>query len=438
MAVAESASVTSASSTPTFLPWSSLLCQCLQPDRASQMTAEQLYHEHGAAPIGPAQRCSWFTQNKRVLESRLVKEHVQKEARKAKEKAKVEREEARLIKKAEGFTCRRCKAKFESNTKLHEHVRTRHAKKSKAEPAAATKSKTAGEISEPSNTSPASSVIAPSASMKLTPEESPAPHTSFELVSSPSTTLEASVPVTPLTSPKMYWAAIAAKKPLVPRPSRLPVSVRVALPTPPSTPVLEHHITASKHQKPYLTMDELFRMFAGKPRPFGLQQRQINSCSPRTFGNSHPTSYQARITAYFKPLDQSELSNGRKPRETRSKACRAVHAPEQYSARLLDRPQTKSFKSEVFRAVYAPDQQSARVIALPGSATSAPRFSNVSWPSHGCRHCQRHSATYWPSNRPVSSATRAGIHGDTSFDAPASLPTLPPCFGGVIFGGALI
>ena len=60
------------------------------------------------------------------------------------------------------------------------------------------------------------------------------------------------------------------------RPSRIPVrvaSLSYSLPpSPPSTP--PPHITAPK-QKPYLTVDDLHKMFAGKPRPSGLQQHQV-------------------------------------------------------------------------------------------------------------------------------------------------------------------
>ena len=55
---------------------------------------------------------------------------------KEQQKVDKEAEEARLAAeaekaKAEGFPCRRCPAKYPSNTKLHEHVRNHHAKKLK-------------------------------------------------------------------------------------------------------------------------------------------------------------------------------------------------------------------------------------------------------------------------------------------------------------------
>ena len=42
-------------------------------------------------------------------------------------------EKIRIIKKiVETFSCRRCSAKFVNNTKLHQHIRDHHVKKSKA------------------------------------------------------------------------------------------------------------------------------------------------------------------------------------------------------------------------------------------------------------------------------------------------------------------
>ena len=67
----------------------------------------------------------------------MVKQYEQQEGRQLKQSARQQRaieEAACLVKKqAEGYTCRRCKGKFESNTKLHEHVRTKHAKRPKGE-----------------------------------------------------------------------------------------------------------------------------------------------------------------------------------------------------------------------------------------------------------------------------------------------------------------
>ena len=56
---------------------------------------------------------------------------------KIKQKAKKllkQQKKTRLIKKRiEKYTCKRCKIKFDNNIKFHEHIRIRHAKKSKSQ-----------------------------------------------------------------------------------------------------------------------------------------------------------------------------------------------------------------------------------------------------------------------------------------------------------------
>ena len=57
--------------------------------------------------------------------------------------------------------------------------------------------------------------------------------------------------------------------------------------------------------KPYLTIDDLVRMFAGKPRPFGLPKHQTHRPSPQSPGprqsRAPSAPYQSRITSYFLP-----------------------------------------------------------------------------------------------------------------------------------------
>lgn len=60
---------------------------------------------------------------------------LQKEAHETKARL---REEKAMIKAAEDFQCRRCSAKFPSNTELHEHEREHHAKESAASESAST------------------------------------------------------------------------------------------------------------------------------------------------------------------------------------------------------------------------------------------------------------------------------------------------------------
>ena len=124
-----SASSETTSQTISFLSWSSLLCNHVQED--SLTSSKELYQLH-QKKIEEV-KCSWFIQTRKTQESRLVKEHTQRERTLTKQKAKIKKE-ARIVKKhAEEYACRRCRcSKFDSNIKLHQHIRERHAKKSKS------------------------------------------------------------------------------------------------------------------------------------------------------------------------------------------------------------------------------------------------------------------------------------------------------------------
>ena len=133
----------------------------------------------------------------------------------------------------------------------------------------------------------------------------------------------------------------------------------------------------------YLTVDDLFRMFAGKPKPFGLQPSQNKPLSPRNFGKCSPRSsgpIQTRITSYFNAAAS---------------------------------PASKSPKFEAFGPAHArgnlPRQFSVSPSASPTSFPS--RFSKVSHPPPVCRHCQGRSATRRASNWPMPSAPRVGNNG---------------------------
>ena len=181
-------------------------------------------------------------------------------------------EKARIAKeKTEAFACRRYPEKFANNTKLHEHVRTKHAKK-------------------PSITTPST----PPASSPSTP-----------------ITSHATIPTTPRIP--ISWAEIASRpKSSAATPSRLPRPT--ALPTPPPSPhlppILLHQKPANSITKrpsitrfiqtPYLTVEDLYNRFHDKPRPSSLTTIQ-NSLPPASTTGQHMRSHQMRITSYFKP-----------------------------------------------------------------------------------------------------------------------------------------
>ena len=234
MATVTAASESAIPTATSILPWSSLLCNHVQegPETSNLQILYNAHHQ--SSSNSTVQRCSWFVQAKKAQETRLLKEHVKQENELAKQQRK-EEEEARITKKrAEGFTCRRCSVKFDSNTKLHEHIRTRHAKKPKRQSVQSTQ---------------------------------PVSH---KHISSPSTTTSVALTTSPPTSPKLIVKLPATPlfiRSTTPRPSRIP--------------------------KLHLIMNDLFRIFAGKPKPLSLQQRQNKSLS------RYSNSCQTRITSYF-------------------------------------------------------------------------------------------------------------------------------------------
>lgn len=188
-------------------------------------------------------------------QARLAAERQQ--ALRAEEARKEHAQQAEAKALAEAFACRRCPAKFPSNTKLHEHIRNHHTKK-------------------------------PSAAAPIPPV-------------TPS--------VTPVTSPKLSWAAIAFI-PATLKPSRLPIPISkapagptlasCAPPTPPQTPLLQQRPVLQPPAKAHLTIHDLFAMFDGKPPRKSMNTIQISPPSP--------SSRQTRITAYFKPATPKLLS----------------------------------------------------------------------------------------------------------------------------------
>ena len=186
-------------------------------------------------------------------------------------------------------------------------------------------------------------------------------------------------PDTPPATPgsQKSWYSMTSQPVPAPTHSGLPIATYKISPKPvesavancsltlPSTP---SHTPVPKHQefhlqKSYLTMDELYRMFAGKPRPFGLQQHQIRCRSPQGFGFRQPgrpcstpskkpyltienlsemfdgkprkkslfqgqnhvpsrgfSSGQSRITAYFKPASNQKPSVSQDSKSSKPKS----------------------------------------------------------------------------------------------------------------------
>ena len=246
-------------------------------------------------------------------------------------------EQARIAKeRAEPFTCRRCPARFPSNIKLHQHVQDHHQKptKSACEIAKPTPSELAKIIPSETATSP-STPKAESVKITTTAEPTPKavatmptpsatpPSTSEPAVMlTPPSILQESIsdhslPLTPPATPiststatprkQISWAEIASRPVIAPKPSRLPVPTpkrrpniaEIAPVTCPPTPLATPSYTPDpKHQKPYLTIEDLFEMFDGKPKRMDL----LHTKNQNKKGPSSPKiSCQAKITSYFRP-----------------------------------------------------------------------------------------------------------------------------------------
>ncbi|KAG7001421.1 hypothetical protein G7Y79_00032g067740 [Physcia stellaris] len=380
-------------SPPAFLPWSPLLCTCISVNdiSANESITQDLrclYEQHQQGQT--SQKCSWFVQAKRAQESYLLRKHESEVKSKLKQEAKElakQKEEARIAqKRAEGYTCRRCKhsAKFDSNTKLHEHIRTRHAKKPKP-----------AQQSVEHVASPPTPLVSPPRSVTSSPPSSPPTSPKVLPLSMPAPEIvrERSESVSPdpssVATPRkpISWAEIASR-PVAPKSSRLPIATPKSVckslenasiacpPTPPRTPT---------PSRPYLTVDDLSRMFAGKPSPFGLQPRHNKPLSPRGPGKCSPRSncksgpIQTRITSYFNAVAL---------------------------------PASKSAKFEAFPAVHAPVKQSGRRSPSRTSRFSSPSmrtsFSAFSRSPPVCRHCQGRFATHWPTGWATPNASRVG------------------------------
>ena len=317
------------------------------------------------------------------------------EQKRLEEQQEIERqevEEARIAKaKAEAFACRRCPAKYPSNTKLHEHVRNHHAKKPK--PAISS-------VATPPSTPPQSIVALPPTPPPSTPPHSvaslsdipnpvttPKPQqTIVALPDTPPPTPPHSVtspPRTPkrVTSPKPSSTATKSSLLSDSAPEFVPQHSESASPTPPYKPAAMRptppsNSTSKTPSKPHLTIEDLHRMFAEKNMRAKLFASQNSPFSP---GVSAPR--QARITSYFLPA--SKLS-----KSTKSEAFTSMHAPMKQSARAS--PPRSPFRP-------------------PPYSPSAPFFSTTFYSSSVCWRCQAPLATYLHSNECLHVAGKAEI-----------------------------
>ena len=194
-------------------------------------------------------------------------------------------------------TCKRCNQIFNSNNKLHEHIRQHHARKPVK----------SSDLRVPALESTFKVIEKPAAfcpPAPLTPQSAPPtpPATPRSQISS------AEMPSRPV-SPKGSHLSIATLK-ITPKPvEKLPANCQLTPPPSPSrTPVRKHQ--DCHMQKSYLTMDDLSRMFTEKPRPFGLrphQDRPYSPQSPDIRQSSQPCSSTASKKPYLTIENLSEM-----------------------------------------------------------------------------------------------------------------------------------
>ena len=214
-------------------------------------------------------------------------------------------EKTRIVKeKAEVFVYRRCFVKYPSNIKLHKHVCTKHVKPTK----------------------PTSIENSPSAFNTVTLVTSPVlPSLALltSTLSSTSVALSIAAITTHITTSftskiPILWTEIASKSKSN-TPSRLSrIIAKYDFFTSSPSSILLHqkpvnHITRPTSTTPtklYLTVQDLYIRFHGKPRPSSLAVIQNRSSSASPSGLR-----QARITAYFKrPASHSPASPAPMPK----------------------------------------------------------------------------------------------------------------------------
>ena len=368
--------------------------------------------------------CEWLCRNKEEIIATIQAEHDEEdrieaeEARLAKERAELlqqqQAEQARIAKEQEearltAFACRRCSAKFSSNTKLHIHVQDHHQKKP-IKPADEPANLTPSELAVHTSNEPAKSTTSEPAETASIAEltfsaTSPLPsEPTLVLTSSIShsestskISLSMTPPATPIATPRkpIFWAEIVSRPVIASKPSRLPIptpkksckSLETAavvcpptsLPTPPQKPVPEHQ---HHEQKLYLTIEDLFEMFAEKRTKPGLLHTKKTEFFPKV-------SRQSKIISYFRPAaNQSKpISQGSKIPNPRSfhqhmpaKAIR--NTPSKWSEKSAILPYKMPSISR-FQPMAALCKSTAR---LPVS--SIPRAClNISGSRHVCRIC---------------------------------------------------
>ena len=294
--------------------------------------------------------------------------------------------------------CKHCEGVFESNNKLHEHVRQYHTKKV----VKAMRSRFNKQRDKSTTTSSISSTnISTTTSSSTTPKIAKS-----RPVTSPEPAILSSTP--PVTS-----AATTSERSSLPLPTLkiTPKRVETASSFCPlvndlSTPLATPTSMLRKPQKPYLTINDLHRMFAGKLRSFGLPQHQKRRSSSQSFGPRPSSAHQSRITSYFLPVVNQKPSISQGPKSSKPKSFQQYTPAEPiplHRPALPALPEKSAFSSYkitgISKSFKAPQSRSSTrsSFARPTFTSSPlPRFPQFSRFSprdlHVCCICFDHSS----------------------------------------------
>ncbi|KAG7005285.1 hypothetical protein G7Y79_00020g048130 [Physcia stellaris] len=285
--------------------------------------------------------------------------------------------------------CKQCEQSFNSKNKLHDHIREHHAQKPAAPPATSKNSN----LRPPT---PESTYKTEEKPAVICPPPPPAPPTP------PATPKPISCPAS--ISPECSHLPIATLNITPKSMEKLPANSLTPTASPPRTPVRKHQEPHT--QKPYLTIDDLIRMFHGKPRPFGLHSHRKYSASPQRFGTRSPSQprspYQSRITAYFLPAanQKAPISQGLKSpnpksfqQHTPAEPIRPASALPEESAYSPYKMAGISYTSLQPRSSFLQSRSSfAWPRPAPTSPPPSPPFFRSLTPDHVCCTCFGHSS----------------------------------------------
>ena len=301
-----------------FLSFSFVLCDHVFDDHSMTQNFKTFYNMY-LIENAKTLRCNWYVQTKRTQKIYHVRKHELIMKSKIKQKAKKllkQQKKARLIKKrVEKYTCRRCKTiKFDNNIKFHEHIRIRHAKKSKS---TFVQQFVEFVVSFAFESIIFSFFVSSSRSIIFSSFSS-SKFLFFSMFTS-EIVRERSKNVLFISSiatskKSIFWTKIVSRSVVASKFSRFSIATSKSIYNilKKSTIICSFasftssRISISKHQnirKSYFIMNDLIRMFVEKSNSFDLQQHQIRSLFSRDFDKCNFANkcdfIQNRITSYF-------------------------------------------------------------------------------------------------------------------------------------------